>query len=46
MISIEKCSKVLNQKEKKYSNEEVKVIREYLYQMAKVMDELISQYDE
>ena len=46
MLSIEKCREVLNQKDKKYNNEEVKVIREYLYQMANVMDELISQDNE
>jgi len=46
MLSIEKCCEVLNQKDKKYNNEEVKVIREYLYQMANVMDELISQDNE
>ena len=46
MLSIEECNKVLNEKEKKYSNEQVKVIREYLYLMAKVMDEFKSQYND
>lgn len=40
MLSIEKCNKVLNKKEKKYSTEQSKVIRDYLYQMAIVIDEL------
>ena len=40
MISIELCKKILNKKEKKYSNEQVKVIRDYLYQMAIIIEEL------
>ena len=40
MLSIELCKKVLNKKEKKYSNEQVKVIRDYLYQMAIIIEEL------
>jgi hypothetical protein len=46
MLSIELCKNVLNQKEKKYSNEQVKVIRDYLYQMAIVIDELKSKNNE
>lgn len=40
MLSIKLCKKVLNKKEKKYSNEQVKVIRDYLYQMAIIIEEL------
>ena len=40
MLSIELCKKVLNKKERKYSNEQVKAIRDYLNQMALVTDEL------
>ena len=40
MISIELCKKILNKKEKKYSNEQEKVIRDYLYQMAIIIEEL------
>ena len=40
MLSVELCKKILNKKEKKYSNEQVKVIRDYLYQMALVFDDL------
>ncbi len=40
MISIGLCKKILNKKEKKYSNEQVKVIRDYLYQMAIIIGEL------
>jgi|TARA_B100000795_G_C22615027_1_gene366606 hypothetical protein len=43
MLSIEKCNKVLNKNKKKYSNEQVKAIRDYLYQMANVIDELKSK---
>ena len=46
MLSIELCKNVLNQKEKKYSNEQVKVIRDYLYKMAIVIDELKSKNNE
>jgi len=46
MISIEKCEEVLNKKEKKYSKEQVKVIREYLYQMTLVIDKFKSKDDE
>ena len=40
MISIEKCNEVLNKNEKKYSNEKVKVIRDYLYQITMLVDQL------
>ena len=46
MLSIELCKKVLNRKERKYNNEQVKAIRDYLNQMALVMDELNSKDDE
>lgn len=46
MLSIEKCEKVLNKNEKKYSAEQVKAIRDYLYQMAMVIDELNSKDNE
>ena len=46
MLSIEKCNKVLNKKEEKYSNEQVKAIRDYLYKIARVIDELKSKNNE
>lgn len=46
MLSIEKCNKVLNKNKRKYSNEQVKAIRDYLYQMAIVIDELKSKNNE
>ena len=46
MLSIELCKKELNKKEKKYSTEQAKVIRDYLYQMAIVIDELKSKHNE
>jgi len=46
MLSIKKCNKVLNKKEKKYSNEQVKAIRDYLYQMAMIIDKLKSKDNE
>ena len=46
MLSIELCEKVLNKKEKKYSNEDVKAIRDYLYLMAMLIDKLKSKDNE
>ena len=46
MLSIEKCNKVLNKNKRKYSNEQVKAIRDYLYQMTIVIDELKSKNNE
>ena len=37
MLSIEKCSKILNNKKQKYSQEEIKQIRKILYQVAEIM---------
>ena len=34
MLTVETCTKILNNGKRKYSNEEVKQIREYLYLMA------------
>lgn len=34
MISLEKCKDVLNTKKDKYTNEEVKEIRDFLYLLA------------
>lgn len=36
MISIEHCRKILNRTTTKYSEEEIKRMREYLYQMAAI----------
>ena len=46
MISIEKCEEVLNKHQKKYSTEQIKAIREYLYQMTLVIDEIKPKKDE
>jgi len=40
MLSIEKCKEVLNKNEKKYTLEEVKAIREQLYALVKIIDEV------
>jgi hypothetical protein len=40
MLSIKKCSDVLNKNEKKYNEEKVKAIREFLYNMVAVIDKL------
>lgn len=37
MLSIEKCNKVLNKQETKYTKDEVELIRESLYQLAEIM---------
>ena len=39
MLTIELCSKILNQGEKAYTNEEVKQIRQYLYLLASLQVE-------
>jgi len=46
MISIDKCEEVLNKHQKKYSTEQIKAIREYLYQMTLVIDEIKPKKDE
>jgi len=39
MLTLETCTKILNDGKKKYSNEEVKQIREYLYLLAQLQIE-------
>ena len=39
MLTVETCTKILNNGKRKYSNEEVKQIREYLYLMAQLQIE-------
>jgi hypothetical protein len=39
VININQCAKILNQGERKYSIEDVKAIREYLYQLGKIQIE-------
>lgn len=39
MLSIEKCKEVLNKKKHNYTTEEVKLIRETLYQLAGIVNE-------
>lgn len=34
MLTLEKCKKILNQNETKFSDEQVRMIREYLYLVA------------
>ncbi len=36
MVNIERCKKVLNNGERKYKDEEIKMIRDFLYQLAKL----------
>lgn len=45
MLSIEKCCKILNKEEEKYTKEQVKNIRQFLEQMALIEYEL-SKKDE
>ena len=40
MLSIYECKKILNKKNNNYTTEQTKAIRDYLYQMAMVIDEL------
>ena len=39
VITIERCTKILNSGKKKYNNDEVKQIREYLYLIAHIQIE-------
>jgi len=39
MLDIKDCKKVLNRKENKFTDEEIKRIREYLYKMARIVVE-------
>ena len=39
MLSLEKCKKILNNGKKKYTDEEVKQIREYLTMLAEIQIE-------
>jgi len=36
MLSIEKCKKILNKKEKKYTDEQIKKLRNFLYILAEI----------
>lgn len=40
MLSIEVCKNILNKNKKKYNNEQVKLIRDHLYKMALIIDEV------
>lgn len=40
MITLEVCKQILNKGKKKYSNEETKQIREYLYLLAELQMEI------
>ena len=46
MLSIELCKKVLNKKNKNYSSEQAKVIRDHLYKIALLIDEVNSKEHE
>jgi predicted nucleic acid-binding Zn ribbon protein len=39
MITLEKCKEILNKGKRKYDNEEIKLIREYLYLLAELQME-------
>lgn len=40
MLSLTKCNQILNSKEKKYNDEQIRKIRDLLYQMARIEYEL------
>ena len=40
MLTLEKCKKSLNQDKRKYTDEEIKQIREYLYFIGKLQIEI------
>jgi hypothetical protein len=39
MITLERCKEILNKGKTKYDNEEIKLIREYLYLLAELQVE-------
>lgn len=39
MITLEKCKKILNKGEHKYNEEEIRLIREYLYFIGQIQKE-------
>ena len=43
MISIERCKEILNKGTKKFSNEEIKDIRDYLYLIADIELSLLNE---
>lgn len=45
MVSLERCKEVLNRNNHKYTNEEIKEIREFLYQLANIQLEKEKQID-
>ena len=45
MISIGRCTELLNKNEKKYTEQEVKQIRELLYKLANVEYELFTKLE-
>jgi hypothetical protein len=46
LISLEKCNEVLNKSEQKYTQEEIKVIRETLTQIAEIVYEFKKELNE
>ena len=40
MLTIEVCKNILNKNKKKYTNEQVKLIRDHLYKMALIIDKV------
>lgn len=42
MLSIERCKEILNKGTKKFSNEEIKEIRDYLYLIADIELSLVN----
>jgi len=46
MLSIEKCNKILNKNRQNYTQEQVKKIREKLYQLAEIIYESKISNDE
>ncbi|EIY64834.1 MULTISPECIES: hypothetical protein [Bacteroides] len=44
MITLEKCKQILNQEYEKFSNEEIKLLREYLYLLAELQIESGEEY--
>jgi hypothetical protein len=46
MLSIEVCKNILNKNKKKYTNEQVKLIRDHLHKMALLIDEVKDKHND
>ena len=44
MLSIERCKQILNSQSRQYSNDEIKIIRDFLYSLANIEYQLLQTH--